>query len=141
MNKRLKLIAGIFWVTTINCYAQIKEFDPLLDSKATVIPAPSQEEWNSNYMWYPGQLAAFYHQGRTGKGVMGFHVPCIRRLDGSRTYPLSRKLPDRGFKSQTTGVLQTSLWFKPLPRCQWSACGSRCLKWAYWLQPIGRKAQ
>lgn len=43
MNKRLKLIAGIFWVTTINCYAQIKEFDPLLDSKVTVIPAPSQE--------------------------------------------------------------------------------------------------
>lgn len=41
MNKRLKLIAGIFGVTTINCYAQIKEFDPLLDSKATVIPAPS----------------------------------------------------------------------------------------------------
>lgn len=62
MNKRLKLIAGIFWVTTINCYAQIKEFDPLLDSKVTVIPAPSQEEWNSNYMWYPGQLAAFYQQ-------------------------------------------------------------------------------
>ena len=62
MNKRLKLIAGIFWITTINCYAQIKEFDPLLDSKVTVIPAPSQEEWNSNYMWYPGQLAAFYQQ-------------------------------------------------------------------------------
>jgi len=42
--------------------AQRKAFDPLLDPNAIVIPADQPEEWNSVYMWYPGQLAAFYQQ-------------------------------------------------------------------------------
>ena len=58
----MKLITGLVLATTINSYAQTKEFDPLLDPKVTVISAPLQEEWSSNYMWYPGQLAAFYQQ-------------------------------------------------------------------------------
>ena len=28
----------------------------------TIVSRQSQEEWNSRYMWYPGQLAAFYQQ-------------------------------------------------------------------------------
>ena len=58
----MKLITGLVLATTINSYAQTKELDPLLDPKVTVISAPLQEEWSSNYMWYPGQLAAFYQQ-------------------------------------------------------------------------------
>ena len=44
------------------CYAQTKEFDPSLDPNVTIVSRQSQEEWNSRYMWYPGQLAAFYQQ-------------------------------------------------------------------------------
>ncbi len=39
-----------------------KEFDPSLDPNVTIVSRQSQEEWNSRYMWYPGQLAAFYQQ-------------------------------------------------------------------------------
>ena len=51
------------------CYAQIKEFDPSLDPNVTIVSRQPQEEWNSRYMWYPGQLAAFYQQqcARTSK--------------------------------------------------------------------------
>lgn len=61
MNKRLKLL-GIFITASLCCYAQTKEFDPSLDSNVTIVSRQSQEEWNSRYMWYPGQLAAFYQQ-------------------------------------------------------------------------------
>lgn len=61
MNKRLKLL-GIFITASLCCYAQIKEFDPSLDPNVTIVSRQSQEEWNSRYMWYPGQLAAFYQQ-------------------------------------------------------------------------------
>ncbi len=33
-----------------------------LDPNVTIVSRQSQEEWNSRYMWYPGQLAAFYQQ-------------------------------------------------------------------------------
>ena len=59
MNKRLKLL-GIFITASLCCYAQTKEFDPSLDPNVTIVSRQSQEEWNSRYMWYPGQLAAFY---------------------------------------------------------------------------------
>ena len=61
MNKRLKLL-GIFITASLCCYAQTKEFDPSLDPNVTIVRQQSQEEWNSRYMWYPGQLAAFYQQ-------------------------------------------------------------------------------
>ena len=61
MNKRLKLLS-IFITVSLCCYAQTKEFDPSLDPNVTIVSRQSQEEWNSRYMWYPGQLAAFYQQ-------------------------------------------------------------------------------
>ena len=61
MNKRLKLL-GIFITASLCCYAQTKEFDPSQDPNVTIVSRQSQEEWNSRYMWYPGQLAAFYQQ-------------------------------------------------------------------------------
>ena len=61
LNKRLKLL-GIFITASLCCYAQTKEFDPSLDPNVTIVSRQSQEEWNSRYMWYPGQLAAFYQQ-------------------------------------------------------------------------------
>lgn len=61
MNKRLKLL-GIFITASLCCYVQTKEFDPSLDPNVTIVSRQSQEEWNSRYMWYPGQLAAFYQQ-------------------------------------------------------------------------------
>ena len=61
MNKRLKLL-GIFITASLCRYAQTKEFDPSLDPNVTIVSRQSQEEWNSRYMWYPGQLAAFYQQ-------------------------------------------------------------------------------
>ena len=61
MNKRLKLL-GIFITASLCCYAQTKEFDPSLDPNVTIVSRQSQEEWDSRYMWYPGQLAAFYQQ-------------------------------------------------------------------------------
>ena len=61
MNKRLKLL-GIFITASLCCYAQTKELDPSLDPNVTIVSRQSQEEWNSRYMWYPGQLAAFYQQ-------------------------------------------------------------------------------
>lgn len=57
----LKLL-GIFITASLCCYAQTKEFDPSLDPNVTIVSRQSQEEWNSRYMWYPGQLAAFYQQ-------------------------------------------------------------------------------
>lgn len=68
MNKRLKLLS-IFITVSLCCYAQIKEFDPSLDPNVTIVSRQPQEEWNSRYMWYPGQLAAFYQQqcARTSK--------------------------------------------------------------------------
>ena len=61
MNKRLKLL-GIFITASLCCYAQTKEFDPSLDPNVTIVSRQSQEEWNSRYMCYPGQLASFYQQ-------------------------------------------------------------------------------
>ena len=61
MNKRLKLLS-IFITASLCCYAQTKEFDPSLAPNVTIVSRQSQEEWNSRYMWYPGQLAAFYQQ-------------------------------------------------------------------------------
>lgn len=47
-------------VMSLTLSAQDKVFDPSLDSTAMLIPQPEQEQWQSQYMWYPGQLAAFY---------------------------------------------------------------------------------
>lgn len=62
MNKKIKLLGILMTVSFLCCYAQTKEFDPSLDPNVTIVSRQSQEEWNSRYMWYPGQLAAFYQQ-------------------------------------------------------------------------------
>jgi len=69
MNKKIKLLGILMTVSFLCCYAQTKEFDPSLAPNVTIVSRQSQEEWNSRYMWYPGQLAAFYQQqcARTSK--------------------------------------------------------------------------
>lgn len=62
MNKKIKLLGILMTVSFPCCYAQTKEFDPSLAPNVTIVSRQSQEEWNSRYMWYPGQLAAFYQQ-------------------------------------------------------------------------------
>lgn len=62
MNKKIKLLGILMTVSFLCCYAQTKEFDPSLDPNVTIMSRQPQEEWNSRYMWYPGQLAAFYQQ-------------------------------------------------------------------------------
>lgn len=62
MNKKIKLLGILMTVSFLCCYAQTKEFDPSLDPNVTIVSRQPQEEWNSRYMWYPGQLAAFYQQ-------------------------------------------------------------------------------
>lgn len=62
MNKKIKLLGILMTVSFLCCYAQTKEFDPYLAPNVTIVSRQSQEEWNSRYMWYPGQLAAFYQQ-------------------------------------------------------------------------------
>lgn len=60
--KKIKLLGILMTVSFLCCYAQTKEFDPSLAPNVTIVSRQSQEEWNSRYMWYPGQLAAFYQQ-------------------------------------------------------------------------------
>ena len=69
MNKKIKLLGILMTVSFLCCYAQTKEFDPSLAPNVTIVSRQPQEEWNSRYMWYPGQLAAFYQQqcARTSK--------------------------------------------------------------------------
>lgn len=62
MNKKIKLLGILMTVSFLCCYAQTKEFDPSLDPNVTIVSRQPQEEWNSRYMWYPGQLAAFCQQ-------------------------------------------------------------------------------
>lgn len=62
MNKKIKLLGILMTISFLCCYAQTKEFDPSLDPNVTIVSRQPQEEWNSRYMWYPGQLAAFYQQ-------------------------------------------------------------------------------
>ena len=50
-------------LASLTCQAQTKIFDPLLEPDAVIKKAQTEEEtWNSSYMWYPGQLAAYYQQ-------------------------------------------------------------------------------
>ncbi len=61
MNFRGKIIVmAVCMLISLCAQAQIKHFDPTLDPDVTLLPSKSQEEWKSQYMWYPGQLAAFY---------------------------------------------------------------------------------
>lgn len=62
MNKKIKLLGILMTISFLCCYAQTKEFDPSLDPNVTIVSRQPQEKWNSRYMWYPGQLAAFYQQ-------------------------------------------------------------------------------
>lgn len=61
MNKSLTFLF-FFIATVLCCQAQIKHFDPLLDPNVTISQPQLHGEWESRYMWYPGQLAAYYQQ-------------------------------------------------------------------------------
>lgn len=61
MNKKITLLS-LLMIATFYCYAQIRAFDPLLDKNVTVLQQQPQEEWENYYMWYPGQLAAYYQE-------------------------------------------------------------------------------
>ncbi|MDO4165423.1 MAG: glycoside hydrolase [Bacteroides sp.] len=62
MNRKFEL-TGILLAAAFGCYAQTVEFDPSLDPEVSIVqPSLQQEVWDSRYMWYPGQLAAFYQQ-------------------------------------------------------------------------------
>lgn len=60
MNKQLTILS-MFLAATFCCQAQVKEFDPMKDTSVVIIQQP-KNEWNSCFMWYPGQLAAYYQQ-------------------------------------------------------------------------------
>lgn len=62
MNIRLFILVLTVAITSFEVSAQHPSFDPLLDNNATVLPSVKQETWQSSYMWYPGQLAAFLQQ-------------------------------------------------------------------------------
>lgn len=49
---------GLLLPVSFGLQAQSPAFDPLLDPLCKEQPSPQTEEWNSSYMWYPGQLAA-----------------------------------------------------------------------------------
>lgn len=55
--------SNLFSVLTLLClscgHAVAREFDPLLDPEVRVVARPGGEVWDNEYMWYPGQLAAF----------------------------------------------------------------------------------
>ena len=78
MNFKGKTIAiAVYMVMTLYVQAQIKHFDPTLDPNVTILPTQPQEEWKSQYMWYPGQLAAFYQQQWD---IPGNSLPNVTRL-------------------------------------------------------------
>ncbi len=56
------LLIVVFIIMAWDVHAQVREFDPTLDPEVTLINPPAQEEWSGRYMWYPGQLAAYYQQ-------------------------------------------------------------------------------
>lgn len=56
-----------FYINLGTSNAQIKAFDPLLDSECKVLNLFDGEIWNGTYMWYPGQLAAHLQQKQRQK--------------------------------------------------------------------------
>lgn len=71
---KLKYLIG--WMVATGLYtslgtlnAQVKAFDPLLDSECEVLSPTEYETWNSTYMWYPGQLAAHLQLMQRQKSV------------------------------------------------------------------------
>jgi len=62
MIRKLIQIFILLVVFAWHSYAQKKVFDPLLDPQTMIVPSTQIEVWNSTYMWYPGQLAAFYQK-------------------------------------------------------------------------------
>lgn len=62
MKKKASILLLLSAVTFSGLHAQKVVYDPLLDPKAKVLPDAPREEWSSTYMWYPGQLAAYYQQ-------------------------------------------------------------------------------
>ena len=59
---KINIVLAVCMVSALHIHAQTGTFDPTLDANVTVLQAQPQETWRSAYMWYPGQLAAFYQQ-------------------------------------------------------------------------------
>ena len=57
-EKLLILAVGLAWPALSFGQGQSPAFDPLLDPACKVLDQVKAEEWNSSYMWYPGQLSA-----------------------------------------------------------------------------------
>lgn len=58
-----KLIASIITVISVTAVkAQIKQYDPLLDSSVKILSA--YQKSHAQYIWYPGQLSAHLQQIR-----------------------------------------------------------------------------
>lgn len=59
LSKKLLILSiGFVWPANSYMQAQSPAFDPLLDPTCKVLEQNSPEEWNSSYMWFPGQLSA-----------------------------------------------------------------------------------
>lgn len=57
-TNRLFLYLCICCCTLLPVTAQNTVFNPLLDTVCKILPTEESENWNSSYMWYPGQLSA-----------------------------------------------------------------------------------
>lgn len=57
-KKLLVLAVGLIWPACSFGQARRPAFDPLLDPACKMLEQAGTEEWNSSYMWYPGQLSA-----------------------------------------------------------------------------------
>lgn len=70
MSKKL-IILAVATLCTVTSFGQSKNiaFDPLLDTSCKVLEQPQAKEWNSTYMWYPGQLSAHMQKRQKQKSL------------------------------------------------------------------------
>lgn len=57
--KRKGLLLWVAIVWGVSASAQERSVDPYLDNEVEAVPLSRDTCWNSSYMWYPGQLAAY----------------------------------------------------------------------------------
>lgn len=62
MKIRLCLL-WLFSALSLSAMADDRHLDPYLDKNVAILPmVKDSPDWNSSYMWYPGQLAAYMQQ-------------------------------------------------------------------------------
>ncbi len=59
---RRYVMASVVMLVACLAKAQLSSIDPYLDRNVEKIPLAQEKSWNSCYMWYPGQLAAYLQQ-------------------------------------------------------------------------------